>query len=213
MVIYLEKFKTYTLTFDFKVKVIITFCVMLAIIIISYSFYVICIKDESQAEEKKIDAIESILGINEYEAKYKLKVISNKNENEYEIVENANLLEDKYEYVFDDEIKIQIEKDTSTLLNQKINKSFEYNSQNKYNNFVSLASIIKYLNSNTQTKITKVECDNNTQYKIDITDLFPDITKIDILVDSSCKINEIKMYNKDSNIVYHLLYESFKVKK
>lgn len=186
---------------------------MLAIIIISYSFYVICIKDESQAEEKKIDAIESILGINEYEAKYKLKVISNKNENEYEIVENANLLEDKYEYVFDDEIKIQIEKDTSTLLNQKINKSFEYNSQNKYNNFVSLASIIKYLNSNTQTKITKVECDNNTQYKIDITDLFPDITKIDILVDSSCKINEIKMYNKDSNIVYHLLYESFKVKK
>lgn len=213
MVIYLEKFKTYTLTFDFKVKVIITFCVMLAIIIISYSFYVICIKDESQAEEKKIDAIESILGINEYEAKYKLKVISNKNENEYEIVENANLLEDKYEYVFDDEIKIQIEKDTSTLLNQKINKSFEYNSQNKYNNFVSLASIIKYLNSNTQTKITKVECDNNTQYKIDITELFPDITKIDILVDSSCKINEIKMYNKDSNIVYHLLYESFKVKK
>ncbi len=213
MVIYLEKFKTYTLTFDFKVKVIITFCVMLAIIIISYSFYVICIKDESQAEEKKINAIESILGINEYEAKYKLKVISNKNENEYEIVENANLLEDKYEYVFDDEIKIQIEKDTSTLLNQKINKSFEYNSQNKYNNFVSLASIIKYLNSNTQTKITKVECDNNTQYKIDITDLFPDITRIDILVDSSCKINEIKMYNKDSNIVYHLLYEYFKVKK
>jgi len=212
-VIYLEKFKTYTLTFDFKVKVIITFCVMLAIIIISYSFYVICIKDESQAEEKKINAIESILGINEYEAKYKLKVISNKNENEYEIVENANLLEDKYEYVFDDEIKIQIEKDTSTLLNQKINKSFEYNSQNKYNNFVSLASIIKYLNSNTQTKITKVECDNNTQYKIDITDLFPDITRIDILVDSSCKINEIKMYNKDSNIVYHLLYEYFKVKK
>jgi len=213
VVIYLEKFKTYTLTFDFKVKVIITFCVMLAIIIISYSFYVICIKDESQAEEKKINAIESILGINEYEAKYKLKVISNKNENEYEIVENANLLEDKYEYVFDDEIKIQIEKDTSTLLNQKINKSFEYNSQNKYNNFVSLASIIKYLNSNTQTKITKVECDNNTQYKIDITDLFPDITRIDILVDSSCKINEIKMYNKDSNIVYHLLYEYFKVKK
>lgn len=213
MVIYLEKFKTYILTFDFKVKVIITLSVMLAIIIISYSFYIICIKDEVQIEEKKIDAIEDILGINEYEAKYKLKVKSNKNENEYEIVENANLVDDKYEYLLDDEIKIQIDKNISTLLNQKINKSFEYNNQNKYNNFVSLASIIKYLNYNKDTKITKVECDNNTQYKIDITDLFLDIAKIEILVESGCKINEIKMYNKDSNIVYDLLYESFKVKK
>lgn len=213
MVIHLEKFKTYILTFDFKVKVIITLSVMLAIMIISYSFYVICIKDETQVEENKIDKIESMLAINEYEAKYKLKVKSNKNENEYEIVENANLLDDKYEYLLDGEIKIQIDKDASTLLNQKINKSFEYSSQNKYNNFVSLASIIKYLKCNLNTKITKVECDNNTQYKIDITDFFPDITKIDILIDSSCKINEIKMYNKDSNVVYHLVYESFKVKK
>lgn len=213
MVIHLEKFKTYILTFDFKVKVIITLSVMLAIMIISYSFYVICIKDEVQVEENKIDKIESMLAINEYEAKYKLKVKSNKNENEYEIIENANLLDDKYEYLLDGEIKIQIDKDVSTLLNQKINKSFEYSSQNKYNNFVSLASIIKYLKCNLDTKITKVECDNNTQYKIDITDFFPDITKIDILIDSSCKINEIKMYNKDSNVVYHLVYESFKVKK
>lgn len=209
MVIYLDKFKTYILTFDFKVKAIITLSVLLAIMIISYSFYIICIKDE----EKKIDAIDSILNINEYEAKYRLRVKSNKNENEYEIVENANLLEDKYEYLLDNEIKIQIDKDKSTLLNQKINKSFEYDIQNKYNNFVSLASIIKYLNSYKDTKITKVECDSNVQYKIDITDLFLDITKIDILVDSSCKINEIKMYNKDSNVVYHLLYDSFKVKK
>lgn len=213
MVIHLEKFRTYILTFDFKVKVIITLSVMLAIMIISYSFYVICIKDEVQVEENKIDKIESMLAINEYEAKYKLKVKSNKNENEYEIIENANLLDDKYEYLLDGEIKIQIDKDVSTLLNQKINKSFEYSSQNKYNNFVSLASIIKYLKCNLDTKITKVECDNNTQYKIDITDLFPDITKIDILIDSSCKINEIKMYNKDSNVVYHLVYEAFKVKK
>lgn len=213
MVIHLEKFRTYILTFDFKVKVIITLSVMLAIMIISYSFYVICIKDETQVEENKIDKIESMLAINEYEAKYKLKVKSNKNENEYEIIENANLLDDKYEYLLDGEIKIQIDKDVSTLLNQKINKSFEYSSQNKYNNFVSLASIIKYLKCNLDTKITKVECDNNTQYKIDITDFFPDITKIDILIDSSCKINEIKMYNKDSNVVYHLVYESFKVKK
>lgn len=212
--IYLEKFKAYTLTFDFKVKIIIAMSVMLAITIIIYSFYIICIKnDDLIVEENKMISIEDIIEINEYEAEYTLKVVSNKNENEYEIHEIANLQEEKYEYGLDGSIRIKVEKDISTLFNDNISKNFEFKGQNKYNNFVSLASIIKYLRDNPQSKIIKNECDNDIKYIIDVTDLFPDITSVDILVDSSCKINEIKMYNKDSNVIYHLIYKVFKVKK
>lgn len=216
----MKKVKIINLNFDTKTKLVMLISIIIAICIIAYSFYTICIKNitgKNDILEEKLN----FTSINSYEANYNVLVNSNKNSNMYNVAESVDLLDNTYDYLVDDKLKITIKNDEIKISKEGI--AYEYftklNSNIENNNFVSFSSIIEIVkkinNSELKGNIKKVEINNNTVYKIHLEDEYiKKIKDIEIIMsDNDKNLLEIKMYNLDGNEQYHLIFNDFKVKK
>lgn len=216
----MKKVKIINLNFDTKTKLVMLISIIIAICIIAYSFYTICIKNitgKNDILEEKLN----FTSINSYEANYNVLVNSNKNSNMYNVAESVDLLDNTYDYLVDDKLKITIKNDEIKISKEGI--AYEYftklNSSIENNNFVSFSSIIEIVkkinNSELKGNIKKVEINNNTVYKIHLEDEYiKKIKDIEIIMsDNDKNLLEIKMYNLDGNEQYHLIFNDFKVKK
>ncbi len=220
----MKYFKTINFSFDIKVKLLIVVCVSIAIIGICYAYFVICInkgestKSNLSKSQCNMTDINNIAGINCYLAKYQVTVNSNKNTNEYSILEDVDMLNNKYKFILEDNIVIEISEDSTKYINEN-SKTKESIIDGIYNehNYISLSSVIKIINKilsgDIDGKIVKVEEDGNVILNIKINEENKKISTIEVIIDKSCKINEIKMYNNESNLVYNIVYESLEVKK
>ncbi len=220
----MKYFKTINFSFDIKVKLLIVVCVSIAIIGICYAYFVICInkgestKSNLSKNQCNMTDIDNIAGINCYLAKYQATVNSNKNTNEYSILEDVDMLNNKYKFILEDNIIIEISDDSTKYINEnsKTKESIIDGIYDEYN-YISLSSVIKIineiLNGNIDGKIVKVEENGNVIFNIKINEENKKISTIEVIIDKSCKINEIKMYNNDSNLMYNIVYESLEVKK
>ncbi len=214
--------KILNITFDTKVKILVIICVLIALTIISYSFYYICIKEkETIAEPQKIESIETMLDVLCYEAKYDVVVNSNKTENKYSVSENVDFENQTYDMVIDEKLSISINSENTSI--KKQNMEYEYftfnNGEILKNNAISFSTIIdciKKISCNEiEGNIKRIEQDDKYIYQI-LTDknYIEKVKRTDIVVQKeNCKITEIKMYNSEENELYTMIFESFLVKK
>lgn len=214
--------KILNITFDTKVKVLVVICVIIAITIISYSFYYICIKDNKEIIElQKIESIETMLDILCYEAKYDVVVKGNKTVNKYNVIENVDFENQTYNMIIDGNLNISINSENTSIKKQNI--EYEYftfnNGEILKNNAISFSSIIECIKKISCNEISgnikRIEQDNKFIYQITTDESYIEkIKRTDIVVQKdNCKITEIKMYNLEENEVYTMFFESFLVKK
>ncbi len=220
----MKYFKTINFSFDIKVKLLIIVCVCIAVIGICYAYYVICVnkgegtKNNLSNNHYDMTNINNIAKINCYLAKYQATVNSNKNTNQYSILEDVDMLNNKYKFILEDNIIIEISEDNTKYINEnsKTKETIIGGIYDEYN-YISLSSVIKIINKilkgDIDGKIVKVEENGNVIFNIKINEENKKISTLEVIIDKSCKINEIKMYNNDSSLVYNIVYESLEVKK
>lgn len=216
----MKKFNVLSINFDTKVKIVMTICIIIAIIIISYSFYNICFKNGIKSEKISLVDINDFLSINCYEAEYEITVNSNKNSNTYNVKESADIENGKYNYVIDNNLYIQINKDEIRL--KKENIEYEYVTtllNNPNNNFISFSTVIEIIrkiqNNSISGNIKRIDSDDNVVYKVTMEDEYiKNISQIEIhLSKSQNKILFLNMFNKDKKEQYSISFVNFTVKK
>lgn len=213
--------KILNITFDTRVKILIVICVIIALTIISYSFYYICIREnKEEIETPKVENIEEILDVLCYESKYNVTVNGNKTTNTYDVVENVDLENNIYNMVIDGTLMISINSDNTSI--KKQNMEYEYfttTGEIFKNNAISFSSIIECIKKISSKEINgnikRIEQDNKFIYQISTDESYIEkVNRIEITVEKEkCKITEIKMYNSEGNELYSMIFESFMVKK
>ena len=216
----MKKFNVLSINFDTKVKIVMTICIIIATIIISYSFYNICLKNGIKSEKISLVDINDFLSINCYDAEYEITVNSNKNSNTYNVKESADIENGKYNYVIDNNLYIQINKDEIRL--KKENIEYEYVTtllNNPNNNFISFSTVIEIIrkiqNNSISGNIKRIDSDDNVVYKVTMEDEYiKNISQIEIhLSKSQNKIMFLNMFNKDKKEQYSISFVNFTVKK
>lgn len=216
----MKKINIVSLSFDMKTKIIMIISIIIASIIISYSFYNICIKNII-ATDVEVDKEYDFTTINAYEADYNVIVNSNKNTNTYNVIEMVDLANKSYYYLIDNSLKISIKEDELKI--SKENIAYEYSTKSSLpiesNNFISFSSIIdviKKINSNELSgNIKRVEVNNTIVCKIHIDEEYiKKISDIEIIMSQNQnEISEIKMYDNSDKEMYYFSFNEFKVKK
>lgn len=216
----MKKFNVLSINFDTKVKIVMTICIIIATIIISYSFYNICLKNGIKSEKISLVDINDFLSINCYDAEYEITVNSNKNSNTYNVKESTDMENGKYNYVIDNNLYIQINKDEIRL--KKENIEYEYVTtllNNPNNNFISFSTVIEIIrkiqNNSISGNIKRTDSDDNVVYKVTMEDEYiKNISQIEIhLSKSQNKIMFLNMFNKDKKEQYSISFVNFTVKK
>ncbi len=213
--------KILNITFDTRVKILVVICVIIALTIISYSFYYICIREnKEEIQPQKIENIEEILDVLCYEAKYDVTVNANKTTNTYNVAENVDLENNTYNMVIDETLTISINSNNTSVKRQ--NMEYEYfttTGEILKNNAISFSSIIecikKISNKEIKGNIKRIEQDDKFIYQISTDENYIEkVKRIEITTQKeNCKITEIKMYNSEENELYSMIFESFMVKK
>jgi len=213
--------KILNITFDTRVKILVVICVIIALTIISYSFYYICIREnKEEIQPQKIENIEEILDVLCYEAKYDVTVNANKTTNTYNVAENVDLENNTYNMVIDETLTISINSNNTSVKRQ--NMEYEYFTTTweiLKNNAISFSSIIecikKISNKEIKGNIKRIEQDDKFIYQISTDENYIEkVKRIEITTQKeNCKITEIKMYNSEENELYSMIFESFMVKK
>ncbi|MBO5477491.1 MAG: hypothetical protein J6A15_07060 [Clostridia bacterium] len=216
----MKNIKIINLNFDMRTKIIMLICIVIAICIIAYSFYTICIK-LGRVEDIGEKNIEYYLSAKEYQITFDVTVNSNKNSNTYSVVEKANLLEEIYEYTINDKFQICINPSEIKIFKTNIDYEYITSNQNEYihNNFISFSSIIKMVNKINEKalngNIKRVEINENIIYKIEVEEEYiKKIKRIEIIMSKNDEeIQEIKMYDLDNKEMYFITIYNFVVKK
>lgn len=214
----MKKINIVNLSFDKKTKIVMLICIIIAICIIIYSFYYICI--ENGIKTNVLNSIENLANICEYNIEFNVKVYSNKNEDEYKVIENSNILENRYSFLIDDELNIQI--NSNEIKISKKNIDYQYlieRGEYKNNNFISFSSIINIIkginNQSISGNIKKVELDGKIKYKICTDEEY--INKIKsielIMSDNEEKVEIINMYDSENKEKYVITINNFILKK
>lgn len=214
-----ENIKIFNVTFDTKVKVLIIICVVIATMIICYTFYYIII-NEGDASDTKNGDINSILDIKCYEAEYDITVNGNRTINCYNVKEDVDLENNIYNMVINDTLNISINSTDTKIVKDKMENDYVINTNEILeNNAISFSSIIscykKISNNEIEGNITRIEQDDRYIYCIVTNEEYiKKVKKIQITtLKDNCKIIEIKMYNSDENELYSMVFKSFIVKK
>lgn len=218
----MKKVNIINFNFDFKVKVLLAICTVISAIIISFSFYIICINhgDSNNLPEKILSDINEFASITKYEGRYTVTVNSNKNSNTYTVCEDVDIENGEYNYCINDILHINISKNGINI--SKDDMTYQYFtefSQEDYKNFISFSSIIdiisKLNNSTIEGNIKKIEENENVTYIINTkNDYISQIYKIEIIMSKyENLINCIKMYNLEEKEQYNIKIDSFTVKK
>lgn len=216
----MKKVKIVNLNFDTRTKIVMLFCIIIAICIIAYSFYTICIKNGENYNGESQN-LEYYLNVQEYKTKFEVCVNSNKNSNTYTVLEETNLVENTYNFTIDEKLNINIKPDEIKISKENIDYEYIINNEEKYisNNFISFSSIINTINKikdNTLNgNIKRVEVNENIIYKISLEDEYiKKVKNIEIIMSKNEeKIQEIKMYDLDDKEMYFITFSSFEVKK
>ena len=216
----MKKFNVLSINFDTKVKIVMTICIIIATIIISYSFYNICLKNGIKSEKISLVDINDFLSINCYDEEYEKTENSNKHSNTYNVKESTDMENGKYNYVIDNNLYIQINKDEIRL--KKENIEYEYVTtllNNPNNNFISFSTVIEIIrkiqNNSISGNIKRTDSDDNVVYKVTMEDEYiKNISQIEIhLSKSQNKIMFLNMFNKDKKEQYSISFVNFTVKK
>lgn len=216
----MKNIKIVSLNFDTRTKCVMFFCIVIAICIISYSFYVVCIKHGGSNTTDE-SGLEYYLTAKGYEAKFEVCVNSNKNSNTYIVYENTDLQDKTYDFIIDDKVKINIKPNEIKISKENIDYEYIINNEEKYisNNFISFSSIINMINSINQGiiegSIKRVEVNENIIYKISLqSEYIKKIKSVDIIMSKSDeKMQKIKMYDLNNEELYFITFSSFEVKK
>lgn len=213
----MNKIKIWTLTFDDKLKFVISICILLAISVIAFSFYYILIK----AKKENI-YIKDFFEIKNYETNYNLTVFSNKNSNIYHIYEKADLNQNKYLYLTDNGLKIEIDNGLISITKNEVEYDYieELNEQNmnmmsNYISFSSIIKVVKNINENLLAgNIVKVEENGKIYYEIETEeDVFYNIKYIKVEIDKydNC-LHYVTMCDNARNAIYFVDFQDFIVK-
>lgn len=215
-----ENIKILNITFDTKVKIVMSICIVIAIIIIAYSFYYICISRNLVTKNDSVLDISDIMNTICYEAEYDITVNGNKTSNKYNVKENVDFENQIYNMKINDNLDITITSvDTRIVKNQMENEYVVNNEEILRNNVMSFSSVIdcynKVLNKQVNGSITRIEQDDEYIYSIQTDECYIEkVNKIEIYtLKENCKIIEIKMYNTEEKELYSILLKSFIVKK
>ena len=216
----MKKIKIVNLNFDTRTKIIMFFCIIIAICIIADSFYTICIK-QGNVENIGGKNIEYYLNAQEYETMFEVCVNSNKNSNTYTVSEQTNLMENTYNFIIDEKLKINIKPNEIKISKEDMDYEYIINNEGNYdlNNFISFSSIINSINKiNDKTlngSIKRVEVNENIVYKISLEDEYiKKVKNIEIIMSKNEeKIQGIKMYDLSGKELYFITFYSFEVKK
>lgn len=198
------------ISFDRRTKIIMAISVVIAICIMSYNFYNIIIKEDT--ENKKIEEIEDIL---EFEANYNIEIHSNKTINSYCIKEEINYLKNYDRFELEDFIIEKNGMETYIKYKSDLNeKNTVFIVDESINNYCSLGEIFKlYKNiksKNIDGKIEVLKKDNNVSFMLTFED--KNIFSIEIIFENNI-INEVYVYSKEKEIMYYIKVNDFKVKK
>lgn len=216
----MNKIKILTLNFDTRTKIVMAFCIIIAICIIIYSFYFICIRHGNE-KTKKTNGIEFYLNAKIYEAKFDVCVNSNKNSNTYTVVENTDLNKKVYNFVINDKMKINIKPNEIKVTKENIDYEYIVKNEDEYisNNFISFSSIINMINSINQNmvngSIKKVNVNENIIYKITLkNEYIKKVKSVEIIMSKNEeKIQKIKMYDLNDKELYFITFYKLEVKK
>lgn len=216
-----KNFKIFAINFDTKVKILVIICIFIALVIISYSFWYICLSEQKNEPVKKIEDIESILEFKGYEAKYNVTVNGNKTTNIYTVKENVDFENGIYEMAINDNLVIYVSNDEIKIKKQDM--QYEYNILNNNellkNNAIAFSSVIecirKIKDGDISGNVKRIEQNDKYVYQITTENEYINkISKIDVIIPkNNCKISEIKMYNEQDLELYLINIESFLVKK
>ncbi len=204
--------KIVSINFDSKTKIIMCISIVIAICIIAYNFYNICIRNDDDIITKAEFDFSKIVY---FESESEITVNSNKNSNVYRVHELSSLEENKYNYKIDNELEIDINNDEIRISNFNIEN--DYITANQYlekYNYMSIASIIKLFNEiNNQSiegKISRVTQNNETIYKLYFND--KKVKYIEIYLNEN-NLKEIKIFEDENKELYYIKINSFIVKK
>lgn len=212
--------KIFSLNFDTKTKIVMSICIVIAICIITYSFYTICIK-QGKTENIGEKTLEYYLNAQEYETEFNITVNSNKNSNTYYIYEKANLSENTYEFVIDEKLRINVSSNEIKLSKENIDYEYITSVENEYlsNNFISFSSIIKTIekikDNTINGTIKRIEVNENVIYKISLQqEYIKKVGRIELTMSKNEEnIQEIRMYDFNDNEMYVICISNFIVKK
>lgn len=209
-----RKIKFLSISFDDKTKIVMSICIVIAVISIMYLIYYLLFKTK---HENIIS--NDIFNINAYEAKYSITVYSNKNTNIYDIEEKADMVNDKYLYITNN--GMIIEKDKEDILIKNFGKEFKLKSNqvNNMSNYISFSTVLeigrKINNNQIDGNIVKRYLDDKIVYEIMINEnLFNDINLIKIEQSKIDKcIHYVTMYDSLRNTIFFIDFQEFINKK
>lgn len=215
----MKNIKIVNLNFDTRTKFVMLFCIIIAICIIIYSFYIVCIKHGD--EEKQFIGLEGYINSKVYQAEFEVCVNSNKNSNTYKVSENTNLEEKTYDFIIDEKMKINIKPNEIKIFKENIDYQYIINNEQKYseNNFISFSTIINLVNSINQNLISghikRVEINENIVYKILLeNEYIKNVKNIEIIMSKQEeKLQKIKMYDLNDKELYFITFSKMEVKK
>lgn len=205
------KIKIVSFNTDKKTKLLMIFAIIIAVLIIIYNFFNICIRKGNVVTSEELN-LEEIIAFN---SQSEITVNSNKNSNVYDVREESNLETDEYHFLIDNELEININCDEIRISNLSMtNEFFSANEFLDEDNYMSLASILKIVRKvskgEIEGKIKKITQDSNIVYEISIQDARISIIKVFVGDD---KIQSIELYDNDQNEEYNVKVNSFEVKK
>lgn len=218
----MKKIAIFSYGYDEKIKIIIAVCVIIAVITITFAFYTICIKKGSNMDNSNNfnDFIQNVTEIENYNAEYVIKINSGKTLNEYNVVENADIVNNIYDFLIDNSFKIEISKDNINLKYENIGYEYLISNNDLYDNFnfLSFSNIIKLItkinNKEIQGNIKKIDKDGNISYEITTSnEVIDKINKIAIELDGGNNIKNIFAYDSNESILYSISFKIFTVKK
>lgn len=223
-----------------KLKYIIIFGIMIAIVLMAVSFFLIF----KSGSDIKIYSKYDIFNANSYYAEYKLRVFSNKNQNEYEIKEWYKKENEGYKFKFktqnDNNINFIYEgtdKEINIYSDEQLNKISLSNTIIEKENLISISTFIDMFSildekiknnefdTNEYCKITETHEDENICYKI----LFKEnsdkkceicrkylngmnIGQIELIInEKTFAPSQYIIYDKSGNAMYDIMYEKFDV--
>ncbi len=214
----MNKIKFCTFNFDDKIKVLISISIIIAITIICYSFYYICIRKDGDAYNYVSNEF-SIEEVNSFNASFCVTIYSNKNVNRYSIDEEVNKQENTHFLQIDQNMEIKVTQSESIIKMKNIDYEYNFTDyiSNRYN-LISISSVIDLIND-IKAKVIDgdiklIEKDGYRYTNINLKSEISKVKNIEIkyLVEDNSLI-EINMLDNEKNPRVIMNINKFEVKK